>query len=47
MLERDLAGVDPDREGAQGELNNALARLTNTSTRASPARRPRASSAPC
>jgi two-component system, OmpR family, sensor histidine kinase MtrB len=31
LLERDLAGVDPDREGAQGELNNALDRLTNTS----------------
>ncbi len=31
VLERDLAGVDPDREGAQGELNNALDRLTNTS----------------
>jgi two-component system sensor histidine kinase MtrB len=32
LLERDLAGVDPDREGAQGELNNALARLTNASS---------------
>jgi two-component system, OmpR family, sensor histidine kinase MtrB len=31
LLERDLAGVDPDREGAQGELNNALDRLTNSS----------------
>jgi two-component system, OmpR family, sensor histidine kinase MtrB len=31
LLERDLAGVDPDREGAQGELNNALDRLTNAS----------------
>ena len=29
LLERDLAGVDPDRDGAQGELNNALDRLTN------------------
>ena len=29
LLERDLSGVDPDREGAQGELNNALDRLTN------------------
>ncbi len=29
LLERDLAGVDPDREGAQGEFNNALDRLTN------------------
>ncbi|HYH32251.1 MAG TPA: two-component sensor histidine kinase, partial [Pseudonocardia sp.] len=29
LLERDLAGVDPEREGAQGELNNALDRLTN------------------
>ena len=27
VLERELAGVDPDREGAQGELNNALERL--------------------
>jgi two-component system, OmpR family, sensor histidine kinase MtrB len=32
LLERDLAGVDPDREGAQGELNNALDRLTNSSS---------------
>jgi two-component system, OmpR family, sensor histidine kinase MtrB len=32
LLERQLAGVDPNREGAQGELNNALNRLTNTST---------------
>src|SRR4051812_28089766 len=31
VLERELAGVDPDREGAQGELNNALDRLTNAS----------------
>ncbi|WP_233160279.1 MtrAB system histidine kinase MtrB [Pseudonocardia sp. MH-G8] len=31
LLERDLAGVDPEREGAQGELNNALDRLTNAS----------------
>ena len=31
VLERDLSGVDPDREGAQGEINNALARLTNAS----------------
>ena len=31
LLERDLAGVDPDREGAQGELNNALDLLTNAS----------------
>ncbi len=29
VLERELAGVDPDREGAQGELNKALDRLTN------------------
>lgn len=29
LLERDLSGVDPEREGAQGELNNALDRLTN------------------
>jgi two-component system, OmpR family, sensor histidine kinase MtrB len=28
LLERDLSGVDPDREGAQGEFNNALDRLT-------------------
>ena len=32
LLEGDLAGVDPDREGAQGELNNALDRLTNASS---------------
>ncbi|WP_214368618.1 MtrAB system histidine kinase MtrB [Pseudonocardia sp. H11422] len=31
VLERDLSGVDPDREGAQGTLNNALDRLTNAS----------------
>ena len=31
LLERELSGVDPDREGAQGELNNALDRLTNSS----------------
>jgi two-component system, OmpR family, sensor histidine kinase MtrB len=31
LLERDLATVDPDREGAQGELNNALDQLTNAS----------------
>jgi two-component system sensor histidine kinase MtrB len=31
ILERDLSGVDPDREGAQGEINNALDRLTNAS----------------
>ncbi|WP_172158399.1 MtrAB system histidine kinase MtrB [Pseudonocardia broussonetiae] len=29
LLERDLSGVDPDREGAEGELNNALAQLTS------------------
>ncbi len=34
VLERELAGVDPDREGAQGELNNALDRLTNASSAA-------------
>jgi len=28
LLERELSGVDPDRDGAQGELNNALDRLT-------------------
>lgn len=40
LLERELAGVDPNREGAQGELNNALDRLTNASaadTTSSPA----------
>jgi two-component system, OmpR family, sensor histidine kinase MtrB len=38
LLERDLSGVDPDREGAQGELNNALDRLTNnTAADADPA----------
>ena len=31
LLERDLAGVDPNRDGAQGELNKALDRLTNAS----------------
>jgi two-component system sensor histidine kinase MtrB len=31
VLERELAGVDPDREDAQGELNKALDRLTNAS----------------
>ncbi|NMH93542.1 HAMP domain-containing histidine kinase [Pseudonocardia bannensis] len=36
VLERDLSGVDPDREGAQGTLNNALDRLTNTSLAAQP-----------
>ncbi len=34
LLERDLSGVDPDREGAQGEINNALDRLTNASAAA-------------
>ena len=33
MLARELAGVDPDGEGAQGELNKALDRLTNASWR--------------
>jgi len=28
LLERELSGVDPDRVGIQGELNNALDRLT-------------------
>ena len=32
VSERDLSGVDPDREGGQGTLNNALDRLTNQST---------------
>jgi two-component system sensor histidine kinase MtrB len=36
ILERDLSGVDPEREGAQGDLNNALDRLTNTSTTVQP-----------
>ncbi|MGI9003653.1 MAG: MtrAB system histidine kinase MtrB [Pseudonocardia sp.] len=31
LLERDLAAVDPIREGAQGDLNNALDKLTNAS----------------
>jgi two-component system sensor histidine kinase MtrB len=31
VLEGDLSGVDPDRDGAAGELNNALSRLTSTS----------------
>ncbi|GAA1876082.1 MtrAB system histidine kinase MtrB [Pseudonocardia ailaonensis] len=34
VSERDLSGVDPDREGAQGTLNNALDRLTNQSSSA-------------
>lgn len=29
VLERTLSSVDPEREGSQGELNNALDRLTN------------------
>ena len=29
LLERELAGVDPSRDGAKGELNNALDQLTN------------------
>ncbi|MFC5995561.1 MtrAB system histidine kinase MtrB [Pseudonocardia hispaniensis] len=36
VLERDLSGIDPDREGAQGTLTNALDRLTNTSTSEQP-----------
>ncbi len=32
VLERALAGVDPDRDGAQGTLNNALDRLTNAAS---------------
>ena len=47
LLERDLAGVDPDREGAQGELNNALDRLTNAARPTTPARRRPASSGRC
>lgn len=31
VLERDLSGVDPDREGAQATLTNALEQLTNSS----------------
>ena len=37
LLERDLSGVDPDREGAQGDLNNALDRLTNAGADDEPA----------
>ncbi len=29
LLERDLSGVDPDRDGAEGELNNAINQLTS------------------
>ena len=29
LLERELAGVDPNRDSAKGELNNALDQLTN------------------
>jgi two-component system sensor histidine kinase MtrB len=36
LLERDLSGVDPDRDGAQGDLNNALDQLTNVSVDAEP-----------
>ena len=36
LLERELAGVDPEREGAQGDFNNALDRLTNTSVSTRP-----------
>jgi len=36
VLERELAGVDPDGEGAQGELNKALDRLTNASLSTDP-----------
>ncbi|OLT15748.1 hypothetical protein BJF78_16015 [Pseudonocardia sp. CNS-139] len=36
IVERDLAGVDPQREGAQGEINNALDRLTNASAAGEP-----------
>jgi two-component system sensor histidine kinase MtrB len=32
LLERELAGVDPNREKARGELNNALDQLTNAGT---------------
>ena len=32
LLERELAGVDLDREGAAGDLNKALDRLTTVST---------------
>ena len=39
LLERELASVDPNREGAQGELNNALDRLTNSRTPPAPPRR--------
>jgi len=37
LLERELAGVDPDREGAAGDLNKALDRLTTVSTSDEPA----------
>ncbi len=32
LLEQQLGSVDPNREGAAGELNNALNKLTNVST---------------
>jgi two-component system, OmpR family, sensor histidine kinase MtrB len=32
LLERELSSVDPEREGAEGDLNNALDRLTTTSS---------------
>jgi two-component system sensor histidine kinase MtrB len=37
LLERDLSGVDPDRDGALGEFNNALDQLTNSSASDEPA----------
>ncbi|MDN5748665.1 MAG: HAMP domain-containing histidine kinase [Pseudonocardia sp.] len=37
LMERELAGVDPDRDGAEGELNNAIAQLTSASLEATPA----------
>jgi len=37
LLERELAGVDPDREGAAGDLNIALDRLTAVSNSDEPA----------
>jgi two-component system, OmpR family, sensor histidine kinase MtrB len=37
LMERELSSVDPDREGAQGDLNNALNRLTNASAADEPA----------
>ena len=37
LVERELSGVDPDGESAEGEFNNALARITDASVASDPA----------